>query len=59
MNDTPPEPLCLTCRHRVLTRYILAGKPAESFACAHHYQRLFPTATDCRSYEREPGSDDA
>lgn len=55
----PREPLCLTCRHRVLNRYLLAGKPAESFDCRHHYQGRFPNAEHCDSYEREPGSDDA
>jgi hypothetical protein len=50
--------LCATCRFNELRRYILAGKPAEARGCQHHYV-IFPTATDCRSYQREPGADDA
>jgi hypothetical protein len=41
-----------------MRRFLMAGKPTEDRGCRLHY-RIFPTTTECPSYQREPGVDDA
>jgi len=53
-----PAARCASCRFNELRRFILADKPTEDRGCSHHYP-IFPTATDCPRFEREPGADDA
>lgn len=47
---------CPTCRCNELRRYILAGKWTEGRICSHHVV-MYPEATACPYYEREPGVD--
>ena len=55
--NAAPQSLCRTCRFWEIRRYLMRGRWQESTGCHKHIMH-FPDATECRDYEREPGSDD-
>jgi hypothetical protein len=46
--------LCPSCRHNVPGGYVI--NVGNGYTCMR-YIREFPTATECRDFEREPGAD--